>query len=116
MSDGRRAVATCRRPPPDSAGRWQQLATGLKVFEQRAGRDLKRRGDVEESFVEQATLAEFDLDEHVSRQPRDERELFLRHASVESKRADACADSPACRLPPSRAMGVLLAGACRHAT
>lgn len=113
---GRRVAATCRWPPPDSAERWRPLATGLEVFEQSAGEDVERRGDIEEPFVEQAALAEFDLDEHVPSQPGGKRDLFLRQVSLQSKSADACADGLACRLPPSRTMGVLLAGACRHAT
>ncbi len=71
--------------------------------------------DIEESFVEQTALAEFDLDEHVSCHAGVERDFFLSEPPFEAKRADPCADSLACLLPSSCAIGIVLAGACRHA-
>ena len=89
--------------------------TRLEALEKGAGGYVKCLGNIEESFVEQPALAPFHLDEHVSGHVGGVCHFLLRQSPFQANCPDPGPDRNACHLPLSCAVGIMLAGTCRHA-
>lgn len=108
----------CRRRVVTSDVEWSCGVIGddgFEILEERASGDTERLCDVEKSFVEQAPLAAFHLDEHRPAQVGGVRQLFLRQSPLQAQRPDPGTDRRARRLPCGRTVGIMLAGASWHA-
>jgi hypothetical protein len=94
--------------------RWD-LVFRLEVLEYYAGGDVEYLGDVEEPFVEQPALAKFYLDDQAAVDARGKCNFLLSQSTLEAKCSDAGADRQPCGPPSCGTVGIVLAGACRHA-
>lgn len=89
-------------------------AVSLLRREQFPGLDAEDVCDVEESFVEQSASPVFDLNEHVPRYARFERERFLCQPLLDAQRPNSVANRLAVSGPCLQTARVDLGWACGH--
>lgn len=80
------------------------------------GRDIKSRCQIEQALVKQAALAQFDVDQQVSRKAGAKRKRFLGEATTGADRTDSLSYEDASTLPASDKFGVGLVAGFRHST
>lgn len=77
--------------------------------------DAESLGYIEQSLVQDSPATVLEVHEDVTRDAGQHGELFEGESSIKPQLVDFEADLSAATLPRSDPLGVILAGACRHA-